>query len=129
MSNPSNRSTTPQVQDLEGSGGTGLKAERIQFAPPAETRLKAERIQIQLRDLPGWNLQRGGTRIARTFEVPDAREAARFLQYVVDLGLNGFPLPDVNLTRGAVTFSLPTVDDGWLETQVFELAQALEVKK
>lgn len=128
MSNPINRSTTPQVQGLEGPG-TGLKAERIQSAPPAETRLKAERIQIQLRDLPGWSLQRGGTRIARTFEVPDAREAARFLQYVVDLGVNGFPLPDVSLTRGAVTFSLPTVDDGWLETRVFELAQALEGTK
>jgi pterin-4a-carbinolamine dehydratase len=129
MSNQSNRSTAAQVQGLERPGENGLKAERIQSALVGETRLKAERIQLALRDLPGWRLQRGARQISRTFEVTDAREAARLLQYVADMGLNGQPMPDVSLQRGAVTFTLPTVGDGWLETEVLELAKTLEVKE
>lgn len=129
MSNTSNRSTAAQVQGPEGPG-TGLKAERIQSDPPAGgTRLKAERIQIALRDLPGWRIQRGARQISRTFETPDTREAARLLQFVAAMGLNGRPMPDVSLHRGAVTFTLPTVGDGWLETEVLELAKELEVKE
>ncbi len=129
MSNQSNRPTTPQVQELEGPGTAGLKAERIQSALVGETRLKAERIQIALRDLPGWRIQRGARQISRTFDVQDTREAARLLQYVADMGLNGRPMPDVSLQRGAVTFTLPTVGDGWLETEVLDLAKELEVKE
>jgi len=129
QNNQSNRPTTPQAQGPEGPGTAGLKAERIQSAAVGESRLKAERIQIALRDLPGWRLQRGARQIARTFEISDAREMARVLQYVADMGHSGRQMPDVNVQRGAVTFTLPTVAGGWLETDVFELAKNLEVKE
>jgi pterin-4a-carbinolamine dehydratase len=115
------------IQQVTGTGvEAGLKAERIQLAPPADTKLKAERIQLALRDLPGWTLQRNAFRISRTVEVTEAQQAVRLLRQVADLGQAGWEMPELELSRGAVTFSLPTVDGSWLEAQHFELAQALD---
>ncbi len=108
----------------------GLKAERIQEvatgqeANPGGTRLKAERIQLALRDLPGWTIQRGG--IVRTFELADNREVSRLLQPVAALAPDG-ELPELYVRRGRVTFLLPTDDDGYLEEPLFEMAKSLTV--
>lgn len=121
-------------QELETPDPDGLKAERIQEALAAagadgESRLKAERIQIALRDLPGWRLQRGARQIARTFELPDAHQVARLLRYVADLGDSGGTMPDVTVRGGEVTFALPTVASGvYLMEPAFELAKALEIR-
>lgn len=137
------RSTTtkpagPAAQPFEEPGGDGLKAERIQEAigpaadggpdktPKGVNRLKAERIQLALRDLPGWFLQRNAFRISRTVPVADVQQAVQLLRQVADLGQAGWEMPDLQLTRGEVTLSLPTVDGSWLEAQHFELAKALE---
>ncbi|HYH44565.1 MAG TPA: 4a-hydroxytetrahydrobiopterin dehydratase [Thermoanaerobaculia bacterium] len=126
----SQRSTppsTPAIPPVAGEpGSTGLKAERIQLAPPAETKLKAERIQLALRDLPGWRLQRSAGRITRTLDVADTQQAARLLRHVADLGQAGWEMPEVHLGGGEVTFSLPTVDGGWIEEPHFDLAKALD---
>lgn len=122
MSNENQPGQTPATQ-------SGLKAERIQLAAPVgETRLKAERIQLALRDLPGWRLERGATRLERTFEPGDARQVARLLQYVAELGYTAGHLPDVTVRGGRVIFSLQTVEGGWLDQQSFEMAQALEIQ-
>jgi pterin-4a-carbinolamine dehydratase len=133
MSQSSNRSNRQHTQGAaiaiggDGDPGpAGLKAERIQEAlvidPRGVTRLKAERIQLALRDLSGWTLQRGG--ITRTFELADKSEAARLLQFVAGLEIEG-EMPEVHIRRGLVTFVLPTVDDGSLEKPLFEMAQSL----
>jgi pterin-4a-carbinolamine dehydratase len=119
-----NSNSSNQQQAGETPGASGLKAERIQeaLAAAASPRLKAERIQLALRDLPGWTLQRGG--IARTFDLADSRETSRMLQYVAELGFDG-DMPEVHVRRGKVTFVLPTVDQGWLEEPLFEMAKSL----
>lgn len=107
----------------------GLKAERIQEAAAGESRLKAERIQIALRDLPGWRLQRGARQIARTYELPNVQQVARMLQYVAELGYAGGSLPEVSLKGNALTFALPTIDGGgYLSEACFELAKSLEIR-
>jgi pterin-4a-carbinolamine dehydratase len=125
------RSTPAQTAlvRVEDPGSDGLKAERIQGAVPfGDLKLKAERIQIVFRDLPGWRLERGGRIIARTFELGSVREIARFLQYVAELGHAGDLLPDVIVQAGRVTVALPTVGGGsWIEPHHFALAQAFEV--
>ena len=130
MSQSSNRSNRQHTQGaavaIGDPGPNGLKAERIQEAAAAVfggvTRLKAERIQLALRDLPGWTLQRGG--ITRTFELADKREVSRLLQLIAELGDDG-EMPELHIRRDQVTFVLPTVDDGALEKPLFELAQSL----
>ena len=111
----------------------GLKAERIQEATigaSGESRLKAERIQLALRDLPGWHLHRNARQIARAVEAADAREVARLLRFVADLGQAGGHLPDVTVRGGVVTFALPTEGGGAYVTKAcFELAQALEIRE
>jgi pterin-4a-carbinolamine dehydratase len=120
----------PVIQPIEEPSGDGLKAERIQEAigidPKGVTRLKAERVQLALRDLPGWSLQRNGFRISRTVAVADPQQAVQLLRQVADLGQAGWEMPDVQLSRGEVTLSLPTVDGSWLAAQHFELAKALD---
>jgi pterin-4a-carbinolamine dehydratase len=114
----------------------GLKAERVQeaFAPtlpgiaPVDTRLKAERIQIALKDLPGWQLFKGARFIARTFDLGSVAATTRFLQYVADVGAASDVLPDLAVHAGStVVLALPVLGGGWLETKYFELAQAFEV--
>jgi pterin-4a-carbinolamine dehydratase len=138
MSNGNNTNQQPtrgtaiaigDVGDVGDTGGdhdpAGLKAERIQEAISADTgvtRLKAERIQLALRDLRGWTIQRGG--IARTFELADKLEASRLLQSVAGLDLEG-EMPELHLRRGRVTLVLPTVDDAYLEEPLYEMAKSL----
>jgi pterin-4a-carbinolamine dehydratase len=122
---------TPQ-QAVPGPGETRLKAERVQGAPPAfddGQRLKAERIQLALRDLPGWRLARNARVISRTVEVASLEEAARLLLSVAELAFAGWSLPLLQVSAGRVTFTLPTVSGSWLEEHHFELAKALNALK
>jgi pterin-4a-carbinolamine dehydratase len=108
----------------------GLKAERVQSAPTADggSRLKAERVQLVLRDLPDWHFRRGARRLARTYEMADTQQAARLLQSVAELGFAGGDLPEIAVRNGQVTFRLPTLGGSWIEASQFEMAKALEVR-
>jgi pterin-4a-carbinolamine dehydratase len=120
-----NQTTTTEI--VLNPGTDGLKAERIQFAPtvPAGSRLKAERIQLALRDLPGWHVVRGA--IVRTYVAEDARQASRILQHVIEIGTSGGELPGILVDAGRVTFVLPTFQTGWIAEPDLALARALEV--
>ena len=48
----------------------------------AEEKLKAERIQLLLRGLPGWMVVRGGTAISRSYALPSHRAAISFALFV-----------------------------------------------
>jgi pterin-4a-carbinolamine dehydratase len=126
----SQNTNTPQ-QAGPAPGETRLKAERVQEAAPvkAEPRLKAERIQLALRDLPGWRLGRSARIISRTVETVGADEAARLLLSVAELSFAGWGLPQLEVSAGRVTFTLPTVAGSWLEEHDFELAKALNTLK
>ncbi len=116
-------------QALESPGATNLKAERVQLdSPAAPSRLKAERIQLALRDLPGWRLQRGVNRIQRTYEMPDAQQVARLLQYVAELGYGGGTMPEIDVRGGEVTFRLAISSTGLIDEPLFDLAKALDVR-
>jgi len=121
--------TPASNQALEPPGETGLKAERIQLdAAAGPSRLKAERIQLTLRDLPGWRLQRGVNRIQRTYEMPDALQVSRMLQYVAELGYGSGSLPEIDVRGGEVTFRLPISSTGLIDEPLFDLAKALDVR-
>jgi pterin-4a-carbinolamine dehydratase len=119
---------TPSTQQALDTPGAALKAERIQLEPVGQTRLKAERIQLVLRDLPGWRLQRGVNRIQRTYELSDSHQVSRLLQYVAELGYGGGNMPEIEVRGGEVTFRLPISRTGMIDEPLFDLAKALDVR-
>ena len=64
---------------------TSLKAERVQEALVAkvDARLKAERVQLRLKEMPGWRLLKGGRGIDRVKELGSAEAAADYAGFVL----------------------------------------------
>jgi pterin-4a-carbinolamine dehydratase len=61
-----------------GPAGAGPQAPP---SPRPATRLKAERVQLALRAMPGWRLAPGGAAIRRLFPVRDRQARSHFLAY------------------------------------------------
>ncbi len=109
--------------------GTDLKAERIQLeSPVGQPRLKAERIQLALRDLPGWRLQRNANQIERGYDLADAQQATRLFQAISDLSYDS-GLVEVGVRGREVIVRLPISRTGLIEEPLFNLAVALEERK
>lgn len=55
--------------------------------PPLQpvTRLKAERVELQLAQMPGWRVQQGGATLARRFRFPSPGAALAFAGLVTSL--------------------------------------------
>src|SRR6202035_5753688 len=84
--------------------------------------------QLQLEDLPGWSLRRGGRAIVRSFDLPEMESALAFLDYLSDLGAVRERLPEIDLRPGKATVSIKTPSAGWLERPDFELALAMKFR-
>ncbi|HXO22601.1 MAG TPA: 4a-hydroxytetrahydrobiopterin dehydratase [Thermoanaerobaculia bacterium] len=111
---------------------TAAPKPQIGFPPPPPGQpaadLKAERVQLQLEDLPGWSLRRGGRAIVRSFDLPEMESALAFLDYLSDLGAVRERLPEIDLRPGKATVSIKTPSAGWLERPDFELALAMKFR-
>ncbi|HXO18995.1 MAG TPA: 4a-hydroxytetrahydrobiopterin dehydratase [Thermoanaerobaculia bacterium] len=101
---------------------------QIGFPPPPVDKLKAERVQLQIEDLPGWSLRPGGRAITRTFDLPEMESALAFLDYLSDLGATRERLPELDLRPGKAVISIKTPGAGWLERADFELALAMKFR-
>ena len=116
--------TTTVVQEVQ-------EAPARQASGPVKLfeRLKAERIQLLLRELPGWRLTRSGTAISRAVQLPGHRSALAFANFAAELandrGLTAEV--DVRPQRVGVTLSNRTVR-GLTEAE-FALAAALELRQ
>jgi hypothetical protein len=62
-----------------------LKAERVQeeLMAKVDSRLKAERVQARLKEMPGWGLLKGGRGIDRVKELGSAEGAADYAGFVL----------------------------------------------
>jgi pterin-4a-carbinolamine dehydratase len=89
------------------------------------TRLKPERVQLKIADLPGWRLRPGGRAISRYYALPDTAQALAFLDTLRELGRSKGRLPQVDLKEDGALVSLPTPRSGWIETADYELALAM----
>ena len=50
-----------------------------------QQRLRSERVELALRQLPGWKLVAAGKAIGRTWKFPDPQVAAAYVAYVANL--------------------------------------------
>lgn len=70
-------------------GGAAVSLTRSQV----EERLKSERVQLRLKRMQGWKMQKGGKAIDRVRELPDAQVAASYLAFAALLARQaGLPL-------------------------------------
>lgn len=69
----------------EAPGPKLLKAERVQedLMTKVDSRLKAERVQARLKEMPGWRLLKGGRGIDRVKELGSAEGAADYAGIVL----------------------------------------------
>lgn len=69
----------------DASGPKFLKAERVQeeLVAKVDARLKAERVQARLKEMPGWRLLKGGRGIDRVKELGSSEGAADYAGFVL----------------------------------------------
>jgi hypothetical protein len=69
----------------DAPGPQFLKAERVQeeLTAKVDARLKAERVQARLKEMPGWRLLKGGRGIDRVKELGSAEGAADYAGFVL----------------------------------------------
>jgi len=69
----------------DAPGPRFLKAERLQeeLVAKVDARLKAERVQARLKEMPGWRLLKGGRGIDRVKELGSAEGAADYAGFVL----------------------------------------------
>lgn len=78
-------------------------------AATVQERLKAERIQEELRSIPAWKLADSQRSIDRVREFSDGQEAAAYMSLVAGLaGLRGQPV-DISYTGGRVVVTLSSL--------------------
>jgi pterin-4a-carbinolamine dehydratase len=66
-----------RVARPDDQGGAAVSLTRSQV----EERLKSERVQLRLKRMQGWKMQKGGKAIDRVREFPDAQVAASYLAF------------------------------------------------
>ncbi len=93
---------------------------------PVVERLKAERIQAGLQQLPGWQLVGDGAGIARLFAVPSVRAGALFASLVAEVAGTGGQGLEITLRGNAVTVTLSTPQAGGITQRDFDVASRLE---
>ncbi|HKI87181.1 MAG TPA: 4a-hydroxytetrahydrobiopterin dehydratase [Thermoanaerobaculia bacterium] len=87
-----------------------------------DDRLKAERIQRELKRLPGWEPAARGKAIRRTYELPGFRAALAFVAYVGELAEAKQHHPDIDIRYNKVTLTLSTHDAGGVTGKDVEMA-------
>ena len=106
-----------------------LPPERITLkAATVQERLKAERVQEELRSLPAWRLTHDERSIDRVRELPDGQQAAAYMALVAALaGLRGQPVDLRCMGSRVVMITLTGFPRGrrGLTQDAFELARIL----
>jgi pterin-4a-carbinolamine dehydratase len=98
-------------------------ASPLAVSSPVPSPLKAERIQLQMQQLPEWHLSHNSRRAQRKFQFPSRRRAIDFLRQViryaecVPIGA-GRPGPGLSCRRDSVTVSICAHDGAFLEAEI-----------
>jgi pterin-4a-carbinolamine dehydratase len=107
----------------DDQGGAGASLTRSQ----AKERLKSERVQLRLKQMQGWKMQKGGKAIDRVRELPDALVAASYLAFAALLARKaGVPLwASVTDTTIQISVSSSTKRAEGVTEKVLDLAEQL----
>lgn len=104
---------------------TCLNLPPIAPAPP-EPSLKAERIQLALRDLPGWELAKDECAIERCYDCTSLDAAFLFLSYAWTTAFDRGQKPKVVIEGAQVLVRLSTASAGGVTQADLELAHWID---
>jgi pterin-4a-carbinolamine dehydratase len=90
----------------------------------AQQRLKAERVQLRLKQMPGWKVQPGGKVIDRVRQFPDALTAASYLAFAALLARQSGQRLWASVHGSTITVALPGRTKGITE-ETLDLAEQL----
>ena len=99
---------------------------RTEALTPAQVqqRLKAERVQLRLKQMPSWRVQPGGKVIDRVRQFPDALTAASYLAFAALLARQSGQRLWASVHGNAITVTLPGRSKGITE-ETLDLAEQL----
>lgn len=89
-------------------------------------RLKAERVQLALAELPGWKLTPDGRVITRTFRFEHHNGSLLFAFLVSGLGREAGHSPAMTIAAEAVVCQLTTPEAGGVTERDLELARRID---
>lgn len=104
-------------------------AERIQAQLEEgriQSRLKPERIQALLAEVPGWSADEDTGSLTRTYEFPTVRAAGLFVQLAAEIGDGMGYVPEVDLRSRAVTVTITSSQEDGLFELDFNVARILD---
>ena len=96
--------------------------------PPAASvdKLKAERVELLLAQIPGWKLSFDQKALTRSFQFPTTEKAFAFVNLVASLAFRRNQYPEVRFQRETVTLSLSNPKVGGLTLLDFALARQIQ---
>lgn len=101
-----------------------LRATGIMTPAQAQQRLKAERVQLRLKQMPSWRTQPGGRVIDRVRQFPDALTAASYLAFAALLARQSGQRLTASVLGNTITVTLPGRAKGITE-EILDLAEQL----
>lgn len=114
--NPSTHLPLPQGQPADGPEA---------FPPRGTDKLKAERVELMLKTVPGWALTEDGSSITCRFAFLSKAQAAHFAKRVCTLAARRHHYPEVRLHQDEVTLRLTTPAAEGLSQADFLFAQQI----
>lgn len=93
---------------------------------PSTDKLKAERVELMLKTLPGWKLSFDQKALTRSFQFPTTEKAFSFVNLVAGLAFRRNQYPEVRFQRATVTLSLSSPKAGGLTLLDFALARQIQ---
>jgi len=95
--------------------------------PPGSTteRLKAERVQLELESIPGWELSGDGGAISRSFGLPGSLAAVLLVGLIAVLASEAGQHPEMTVVHSTVVCSLTTPEVGGVTEKDLDLARRI----
>ena len=110
-------------QQVAAAGG--VKKPRVRRPPRPVGKLKPERVQEELKTMPGWRLAAGGNALARTRKFTQAGVAAKWASFVTDLAATERHAIHLVVTANQVTLLLQRSNRNGIDMPLLDFARQL----
>jgi len=112
-----------EKQQVAAAGG--VKKARVRRPPRPVGKLKPERVQDELKTMPGWRLVAGGNALARTRKFTQAGAAAKWAAFIVDLAATEIHAVTLTVTANQVTLLLQRPSRRGIDMPLLDFARQL----
>jgi pterin-4a-carbinolamine dehydratase len=115
-------STQKQQVAMDGKGRARV---RLRRPPRPGGKLKPERVQLELKTMPGWRLVAGGNALARTRKFTQPGAAAKWAGFIADLTATERHAVTLGVTASQVTLLLQRPSRKGINMPLLDFARQL----